>query len=75
MVGLKCKNNIAGRTKLFYMLKYFRRGGVRWNKTGGGKSNLTRQGQLSLETKIGKITAMLSINNVYVTYFGKARAI
>jgi len=27
MVGQKCKNNISGRTKLFYMPKYFRRGG------------------------------------------------
>jgi len=33
-VGQKCKNNITGRTNLFYLPKYFRRGkGERKDRT------------------------------------------
>jgi len=48
MVEQKCKNNITGRTNLFYAPKYFRKGQRerKGEQKGGGKDNLTRQGQL-----------------------------
>jgi len=38
---------LLGRTNLFYLPKYFRKGRKGGTEKGGGKDNLTRLGQLS----------------------------